>query len=88
VFEMGEVKIYRIKGNYRKSRRVFWVYKEIRALSKEKALEKFFSEIGRHGIKRQQLNITSIEEINPAEVKNAKIKKIITAEKPALYIED
>ena len=82
----SEIKTYRIMGRYRKLRRYFQVSKEVRALNLEEALEKFFSEIGSQGLKRTQIEILRIDEISADEIKNQKLKKLVLAEKPALWI--
>ena len=83
---MTEIKTYRIKGRYRRAKRYFYVSKEIRALSLEKALEKFFSETGSQGIKRLEIEIIEIKEIPPIEIKNAKLRKIALAKDLSLFI--
>ncbi|MHA1590831.1 MAG: 50S ribosomal protein L18Ae [Candidatus Njordarchaeales archaeon] len=81
----SKIKTYRITGRYRRLKRFFYVSKEIRAVSLENALEKFFSEIGSQGLKRTQIEIVDIKEISPEEVKNAKLRKLIMAENPAIW---
>ncbi len=84
----NEVKIFRIQGRYRRQKRIFLVSKEVAALNEEEALDKFFSEIGRHGIKRIQVEILKIEEISPEEIKNAKLKKLFLSENPVILVKD
>ena len=85
---MSEIKTYRIRGRYRRTGKYYLVYKDIRALKLEDALEKFFSEVGRHGIKRHEIEILKIEEIDPADIRNIKLRKLVIAESPALFIEE
>lgn len=85
---MSEVKNFRIEAVYRMAKRVFRVCKEVRALTLEEALDKFFSEIGRQKLKRTQLRITKIEEIKPEALKNPKLKKLALLENPVIYVED
>ncbi|MHA1616525.1 MAG: hypothetical protein ACTSX9_04375 [Candidatus Njordarchaeales archaeon] len=81
-----EIKTYKITARYRKLKRYFYVSKEVRAISLEKALEKFFSEVGSQGLKRLQLEIVKIKEVQPEEMKNLKLRKIALADKPAIWV--
>jgi len=84
---MGEVKTYRIKGKYRKNKRDFIVTRYVRALDEEKALEKFYSLIGSEKLKRLQVDIIEIKEVSPDEIKNLKLKKLMVAEDPVLWVD-
>lgn len=76
---MSDVKVYRIYGFALFSHdklpewRKFVV--EIRAIKKEHALEKLYSEFGsRHKLKRSHIKIVKIEEISPDEARSRYIK--------------
>jgi len=78
---LSEVKIFRISGFALFSHdklpewRKFVV--EIRALKKEHALEKLYSEFGsRHKLKRSHIKIVKIEEISPEEARSKYIKAL------------
>ncbi len=78
---MGEVKVFRIYGFALFSHdtlpewRKFVV--EIRALKKEHALEKLYSELGsRHKLKRSHIKIMKIEEIKPEEARSRYIRAL------------
>jgi len=61
--------------------------KDIRALDKEKALEKFYSILGSHNIKRCQIKIVEIKEIPPEEIKSRSLQKIAISSSPVIYVE-
>lgn len=82
-----EVKNYRITAVYSIQRRIMKFSKEIRAVSKEKALEKFYDILGAQNIRRNQIRIIDIREIPPSEIKNRKLQKIALVEKPVLYVD-
>ena len=78
---MSEVKVYRIYGFALFSHdklpewRKFVV--EIRAIKKEHALEKLYSEFGsRHKLKRSHIKVVKIEEISPEEARSRYIKTL------------
>ncbi len=75
---MSEVKIYRIKGYAKFGFRMLEVVKEVRALTREEALEKFYSEVGsNHKLKRRQIRNIVIEEIKPEEVRSQTMKMLL-----------
>lgn len=82
-----EIKTWRIKAKYKRQRRYYYVYKEVRDISLENALEKFFSEIGRVGIKRMDLIIEEIKEIKPEEINNPKLRSIALGDVNAIIVE-
>ncbi|MGQ4891965.1 MAG: 50S ribosomal protein L18Ae [Candidatus Njordarchaeia archaeon] len=82
-----EIKTYRIKAKYRIQRRTLHVTKEVRAPNEEIALDKFFSEIGSHGVKRTALTVYEIKEIPPEEIKNEKLRKLILSDEPVILVE-
>jgi len=74
---VGEVKTLRVKGEVQAVLMRMTFAKEIRALSVEEAVEKVYDEIcGKHKLKRSQIKILSIEEIDPRTAKNPLIVKI------------
>ncbi len=74
----SEVKIYRIIGEYRKNLMKIRFSKEVRALKPEDALEIVFSEIGSsHKVKRRDIKILEVKEINPEEVKSVLIRGLL-----------
>lgn len=82
-----EVKNYRITAVYNIQRRVMKFSKEIRALSKERALEKFYDILGAQNIRRSQIRIIDVKEIPPSEIKDRKLQRIALSEKPVLYVD-
>lgn len=82
------VKAFRIQAKYRRAKKEINVRRDVLAINKNAALEKFLSELGRHGVKRNEIDILNIEEIDPSEVRSSKLRKIALAEKPVIYTED
>ncbi|WP_309492587.1 50S ribosomal protein L18Ae [Candidatus Hecatella orcuttiae] len=74
---MSEVKTLRIKGEVKLGFRLVPFVKEVRALSREEALEKVYNEIGgRNKLKRKQLKILAVEEIKPEEIKDPQLRAL------------
>ncbi|MCR8432981.1 MAG: hypothetical protein NDP13_00465 [Crenarchaeota archaeon] len=82
------MKNFRILAKYRSQGRIFTLYKEIRALSINEALEKFYSLLGSQKIKRLDIKIIKVDEISPTELKNRKLQKIALSKDPVLYVEE
>ncbi|MEX0568510.1 MAG: hypothetical protein Q6363_005020 [Candidatus Njordarchaeota archaeon] len=82
-----EVKNYRITAVYSIQKRERKFSKEIRAVSKEKALQKFYDILGAQNIRRSKIRMVDIKEISPNDIKNRKLQKIALSEKPALYVD-
>ncbi len=61
--------------------------KDVRAVDRDKALEKFYSILGSQNLKRSQIKIVSIEEIPPEEIKDRRLQKIALSDNPAIYVE-
>ena len=65
---MSEFKVFKVSGEVMK-KQFFEAMKfsqEIKAIKKEHAIERVYSEIGsRHRAKRGQITIISVEEVNP-----------------------
>jgi large subunit ribosomal protein LX len=75
---LSEVKTFRISCSVKFGFRELPVVKEVRALTREEALEKFYSEVGsNHKLKRKQLKNISIEEIKLEEVKSQSLKILL-----------
>jgi len=73
-----ETKIYRIKGKFVLGSEVQVFTKEYKAIKEEDIYEKIYSVFGsKHGIKRNQIKIESIEEITADEVEDPILKAII-----------
>jgi len=85
---LTNVKAFRIHAGYMRAKKRINISRDVLAINKNAALEKFFSELGRHGIKRYEVEIMSIKEIDPLEIKNPKLRKIVLTENPVVYIED
>lgn len=78
---MGEVKVFRIKGEIRKPTYQTSFVKELRALKREDAVEKIYTEFGsRHRVKRFHVKIASIEEIGAGEAEDPIVRKLSGAE--------
>jgi large subunit ribosomal protein LX len=78
---LSEVKIYRIQGLALFSSDKYPEWRkfslEVRAVKKEHAIEYVYSVMGsRHGIKRANIKIMSIEEITPEEARNSFIRDL------------
>ena len=73
---MSEIKIFRIIGNYKKNHKKYLFRKEIRALKKEDALEKVFSQITSIGILRRQITIQEVEQITLEESQDYLIREL------------
>ena len=71
-------KIYRIKGSFVMGSETQVFTKEFRAVKEEDLYEKLYSIFwSKHGIKRSQIKIDSIEEISEDEVEDHIVKAII-----------
>ena len=71
-------KIYRIKGSFVMGSETQVFTKEFRAVKEEDLYEKLYSIFGsKHGIKRSQIKIDSIEEIAEDEVVDPIVKAIL-----------
>ena len=81
---MSEVKVFRIIGEIRKPNFNTEFRKEVRALKPEDAVEKVYMELGsKHRVKRFQMTISKVEELNPEEIEDSLMKKMtLGAEEP------
>jgi large subunit ribosomal protein LX len=74
---MNEVKVFRVIGKIRKPNFQTDFRKEVRALKPEDALEKVYMLLGsKHRVKRFQMTISKVEEIEPQEIKDNIVKKL------------
>jgi large subunit ribosomal protein LX len=74
---MSEVKVFRIIGKIRKPNFQTDFRKEVRALKPEDAVEKVYMLLGsKHRVKRFQMTISKVEEIEPQEIKDNIVKKL------------
>ncbi len=74
---MSEVKVFRIVGKIRKPNFQTDFRKEVRALKPEDAVEKVYMLLGsKHRVKRFQMTILKVEEIEPQEIKDNIVKKL------------
>jgi large subunit ribosomal protein LX len=74
---MNEVKVFRVIGKIRKPNFQTDFRKEVRALKPEDALEKVYMLLGsKHRVKRFQMTISKVEEIEPEEIKDNIVKKL------------
>jgi len=78
---VSEVKVFRVEGialfspNKLREWQVFRI--DVRALTKEHAVEKVLSELGsRHKLKRSHIRILKVREIKPEESKSKFIKQL------------
>jgi ribosomal protein L20A (L18A) len=71
---MSQVKIFRIAGHYKQMHRTFSFCKDLRALTKEQALEQILSTVTSQGFFRRQVKIDDVKEIKPEECKDYVIK--------------
>jgi len=73
-----EPKVFRVSGRIRKPNLKTHFTKEVRALKPEDAVEKVFMELGsKHRAKRFQIQILEVRELNPEEVTDPTIKKLL-----------
>lgn len=74
---MSEIKVFRISGEIRKPNFQTEFRKEVRALKPEDAVEKVYMELGsKHRVKRFQIRISAVEEIDADEIENVVVKKM------------
>ncbi len=73
--------IFRITGWFEKNNNRLEFMKEIPSKSKERALERLYSELGsKHAVKRNLINITDVEKIKPEEAEDRKIRELALEE--------
>jgi len=75
------MKVFRVTGEIRKPNLKTSFKKEIIALKPEHAVEKVYTELGsKHRVKRFQIKIATVEEVQPQDIKNPTLKKLVTGE--------
>ena len=75
------MKVFRVTGEIRKPNLKTSFKKEVIALKPEHAVEKVYTELGsKHRVKRFHIKILSVEEIQPQDIKNPTLKKLVTGE--------
>lgn len=74
-------KVFRIKGHFTKNRQKLEFNKELMSKSKDRALEKLYSELGsKHAVKRNLIKISNVEEIKPEEAEDPNIRALAEEE--------
>jgi large subunit ribosomal protein LX len=75
------MKVFRVTGEIRKPNLKTSFKKEIIAAKPEHAIEKVYTELGsKHRVKRFQIKIATVEEVQPQDIKNPILKKLVTGE--------
>ena len=75
------MKVFKVTGEIRKPNLKTSFKKEVIALKPEHAVEKVYAELGsRHRVKRVHIKIISTEEVQPQDIKNPILKKMVTGE--------
>jgi large subunit ribosomal protein LX len=75
------MKVFRVTGEIRKPNLKTSFKKEVIALKPEHAIEKVYTELGsKHRVKRFHIKITNVEEVQPEDIKNPTLKKLVTGE--------
>ena len=74
---MSEVKVYRVLGKINKPNFKTEFQKEVRAINPEDAKEKVYMLLGsKHRVKRFQMKIFKVEEVNPKDIKDIIVRKM------------
>jgi large subunit ribosomal protein LX len=75
------MKVFRVTGEIKKPNLKTSFKKEIIAAKPEHAIEKVYTELGsKHRVKRFQIKIATVEEVQPQDIKNPTLKKLVTGE--------
>lgn len=78
---MSEVKVFRVSGQIAKPNWKTNFQKEIRALKPEEAREVIYAELGsRHRAKRFQIKIADVQEVNPEDIQDPVLRKMVLGE--------
>jgi large subunit ribosomal protein LX len=78
---MSEVKVYRVIGKISKPNFQTSFKKEMRALKPEEVVERVYKEMGsKHRVKRFQITILNVEEIEADEITDLTVRKLATGE--------
>lgn len=74
-------KIWRATGEYDKKNKVFVFTKELIADKEAHVKEKIYSDLGsRHRVKRRQIRFEKIEEIEPEELTDLDLRRLLGVE--------
>ena len=74
-------KIWRAAGTYKKRKKTFIFSRELLADKESHARERILSELGsRHRVKRKDIDITEIKEIQPEEITNLELRRLLGVE--------
>jgi large subunit ribosomal protein LX len=74
---MAQVKVFRVEGEIRKPGHRSTFTKELRAMTEKEALERIYSLFGGgEKLKRFQITINQIKEIDPSEAKNIVVRAL------------
>ena len=75
------MKVFRVTGKIHKPNLNTLFAKEVIAEKSEHAVEKVYTEIGsKHRVKRFQMTISQVEEVQPEEIENPILKKLVVGE--------
>jgi len=82
VVQVEEImKAFKVTGQIKKPQLATPFAKEVIADKSEHAVEKVYSEIGsKHRVKRFQIKIADVKEMQPDEIENPILKKLVTGE--------
>jgi large subunit ribosomal protein LX len=79
-----DVKVWRVKGNYRKDKTTLRFSRELIADKDEHARERTLSEIGsRHRVRRKDIEIKEVKEIRHEEITSLDIRRTLGLESGA-----
>ncbi|MBX5328553.1 MAG: 50S ribosomal protein L18Ae [Candidatus Bathyarchaeota archaeon] len=75
------MKVFRVSGEIQKPNLKTSFKKEVVAMKPEHAIEKVYTELGsKHRVKRYHIKIANVEEIQPQDIENPLLKKLVTGE--------
>jgi large subunit ribosomal protein LX len=75
------MKVFRVSGEIQKPNFKTSFKKEVVAMKPEHAIEKVYTELGsKHRVKRYHIKIANVEEIQPQDIENPLLKKLVAGE--------
>ncbi|MEM3458494.1 MAG: 50S ribosomal protein L18Ae [Candidatus Bathyarchaeia archaeon] len=75
------MKVFRVSGEIQKPNLKTSFKKEVVAMKPEHAIEKVYTELGsKHRVKRYHIKIANVEEIQPQDIENPLLKKLVVGE--------
>lgn len=75
------MKVFRVSGEIQKPNLKTLFKKEVVAMKPEHAIEKVYTELGsKHRVKRYHIKIANVEEIQPQDIENPLLKKLVAGE--------